>query len=285
MTVLSLVSAPVLGFDLTRHPHGTDLARLLLHGIALDATDLAAPAPTHRDGCAPGPGDGLDGHRAAALVEDEARVDLELGGTGGEGTLAVLAASLVRRLVLTVSDVCDLVRDDVLGWTADLPADAQPAATTVRHHLVDAVTALWARPPGHPVVEPLTAGYRAWAATRPLPTPANAEVAVFLERIAALAEPARRAWQQHAMTLPRRSGVWSGAMHEASWAVVTAGRVREAAVHQLLAVELWDRVGFTAADAAEGLWNVVAGHVQALSVADVLADEHREILTGGGPPA
>jgi len=74
----------------------------------------------------------------------------------------------------------------------------------------------------------------------------------------------------------RRS--WAAAMHGASWAAHVSGRTRALAAAQLLAVGGFVDAGFTPADGARGVWNAVAGCVQALAVADLLDETSSELL-------
>jgi hypothetical protein len=72
---------------------------------------------------------------------------------------------------------------------------------------------------------------------------------------------------------------WSAAMHEASWAALTTGRIRAAASAQLLAVRSFRSGGLDATDGAEGVWNMISGYLQATVVSDVLSNDVRDLLS------
>jgi hypothetical protein len=63
---------------------------------------------------------------------------------------------------------------------------------------------------------------------------------------------------------------WSTAVHEASWAVHLADRIRPAAAAQFALVESLQAAGLPIADAAGGTWNLLSGAVQAVMVRDLL---------------
>jgi hypothetical protein len=69
-------------------------------------------------------------------------------------------------------------------------------------------------------------------------------------------------------------------MHEASWAAHVSGRTRALAAAQLQAVTAFVEAGFTARDGAAGVWNAVAGCVQALAMADLLDAGSTGVLLG-----
>ena len=63
---------------------------------------------------------------------------------------------------------------------------------------------------------------------------------------------------------------WAGAMHAASWAVHLSGRIRAAAAAQLQLVQAIDDSGIPVPDRAAGVWNLLSGVVQALTVRDMV---------------
>ena len=67
-------------------------------------------------------------------------------------------------------------------------------------------------------------------------------------------------------------------MHDASWAVHLSGRLRAAAEAQLCGVISFGLAGLRPRDAAYGSWNALSGVLQALTVADLLPDAHRDVL-------
>jgi hypothetical protein len=85
-------------------------------------------------------------------------------------------------------------------------------------------------------------------------------------------------WRAAAAASRETSGAWAQAMHDACWAAHVSGRTRATAVAQLLAVQAMRDGGGTAADAAGGVWNALAGVVQGLALADLLTDEALGLL-------
>ena len=67
-------------------------------------------------------------------------------------------------------------------------------------------------------------------------------------------------------------------MHESSWAAHVSGRLRVLAAAQLLAVQAFLDGGFDGRDGAQGVWNAVAGVVQALTMGDLLDDSALSVL-------
>ncbi|WP_324275033.1 hypothetical protein [Blastococcus brunescens] len=67
-------------------------------------------------------------------------------------------------------------------------------------------------------------------------------------------------------------------MHEASWAAHVSGRTRSLATAQLHAVQAFLDGGFDLHDGAAGVWNAVAGCVQACAMGDLLDEASQAVL-------
>src|SRR5262249_10331923 len=113
----SLVSAPVLGFDLTRLPGGSAAADVLRRGLTINDGDLDAIAAARTDD---------DCERAAAWRDVDAAArkrrtlrthtaPIEAGASDLAGALAVLE----RTPLGTVDGLLHCLRYDILDWTWD----------------------------------------------------------------------------------------------------------------------------------------------------------------------
>jgi hypothetical protein len=272
----SLVSAPVLGFDLTRIPGGSAAAEVLLRALSLTVGDVEAIA----FGRAP------DAERAT-LWQDVAaaaqqRRDMQIRSVGvEEGTEFAGAVRLLERTPIgTVDGLLHCLRYDVLDWTwqegknggkvsqSDSASKATMflsdalAASYLRDLLPDEtrrrLTAPWVAANRLLPERPMELGPHQQAVVRLLERVGGAS-AVQLQRLSAAAERAR----------PTLSD-WAPAVHAASWAVFLSGRVRAAAAAQLMLVQAIDRAGVPVAGRAGGVWNLLSGAVQALVVRDLL---------------
>jgi hypothetical protein len=150
---------------------------------------------------------------------------------------------------------------------------------------VNAIASLWSRGPASVASRRLlAAGFL--EASRAVPWhdpdigPNAADIRALLGRLRGM-DSADRAGLRAATAVLRPSSTteWAAAMHEASWAALTTGRVRAAAAAQFLAVRAYASSGFDAADGSEGVWNVISGAVHAGVVADVLPDDLARRLT------
>lgn len=288
---ISLVSAPVLGFDLVRHPAGSEVAQTLLTALSLGPQDLTVFARVAAR---------LPERQPAQL--EQARSAQRRGSLSGSalvavpeapdaGPLAGMISSLRRSMINDLDDLEHLVRTDVLAWagdepaaTADQPVESAALAATLRL-TVDALAADW--------VDSLDAGLRAELAAgfaqvgrllgpRSFDVgPCQGEVRTVLRDLGALSVDGRNRLRQVNTLLGPGGSEWAQAVHEASWAAFTTGRIRAAASAQLLAVQAFRAGGLDAADGAEGIWNLISGHVQACVVADVLPSELQQRLGRG----
>jgi hypothetical protein len=281
----SLVSAPVLGFDLARLEGGAATAELLLAALTLAPEDLAVLAARLPD----------DQLRAQLWQEVNA-ADLRRRPVHALAGLdpAISVALVERAPIGTLDALLRCVRHDVLDWTwatgSGAPADGRagraadgPApdpgtqtetAARASALLCDAVVASYLREElAAPVRRRLAAGWV--AAVRRLPArpadlgPQHRAVARTLDRVRG-AGPAEVARLGRAADRTRGQADWATAMHSASWAVYLSGRVRAAAAAQLQLVLAVHAAGVPVAALAAGGWNALSGTVAALLVRDLL---------------
>jgi hypothetical protein len=275
----SLVSAPVLGFDLTRLEGGSATAEVLLRALVLTAADLPILAGLLPD----------EGQRAELWLDVEnAAARLPSVRNLGEFAETARTLGIVERAPIgTVDSLLRLLRHDVMAWTwtgtgaAARQSDAASAATAL---LCDAAVGAYLRD----LLPPLTrrrlgAGWV--AANRRLPAgapidlgPHHLAVSALLDRLRTLrAEDAQRLVRASEDSRRTGSAAWSGAVHSASWAAYLSDRIRTAAAAQLLLVQSLDNGVVPVAERAGGVWNLLSGAIQALVVRDLLdtATAHR----------
>lgn len=275
----SLVSAPVLGFDLTRLDGGSATAEVLLRALVLTSDDLPA--------------------LAAQLPGEDQRAELWLDVEGaaerlpsvrnlGEFAETARALGLVERAPIgTVDSLLRLVRHDVLAWTwtgtgANARQSETAAAATAL--LCDAAVGAYLRDL-LPAITRRRLGAGWVAAMRRLPPGAPIDLGPHHFAVSALLDRLRTLRPEDAERLARaaedarRTGStgWAAAVHSASWAAFLSDRVRTAAAAQLLLVQALDNGVVPVADRAGGVWNLLSGAAQALVVRDLLdtATAHR----------
>ena len=293
----SLVSSPVLGFDLVRLPGGDAVAGVLLHALTSTPRDLDTLAARHD-----GPARERAWDRVREIVETVPRMDQVLSqvATGlAEGDFAdEVSGARVERGVLrvlqasTVADADALVRlvhHDVLDWTwthdggVGLRTEAASrAAEVLADAAVSAYLSAWLPADlRRTLVGPYVAALKDLP---PLPrrpgglSSAQAGAVELLERLAAMDAEDRACLRSASQAVRASGGEWASAVHDASWAVHLSGRVRSAAEAQLLAVRAFRAGGLDAGDGASGVWNAVSGALHAEVVADLLGGESRERL-------
>jgi hypothetical protein len=273
----SLVSAPVLGFDLTRLGGGSATAEVLLRALRLNAGDLPVLAAQLPD----------EGIRGPLWVEVESasRKMPSLRGLSQDDPAGALA--LVERAPIgTVDSLLTCLRYDVMAWTwegSGRDARQSEAAAAATALLCDAAVASYLRE----VLDDssrrmLGAGWV--SALRKLPTgapidlgPHHYAVSALLDRLRSIRPADLTRLTQSADDARRNAGGWSPAVHSASWAAYLSDRVRTAAAAQMLLVQAIDTGAIPLADRAGGVWNMLSGAVQALVVRDLLdtATAHR----------
>lgn len=281
----SLVNAPALGYDLVRLPHGEQVADVLRTALACTADHLGALAARH-----PGP-DRVE--RWAAVLDRGAREGirenlvladraLELALTGDGTASALLLRRLERAALGDVAGLDRLIRHDVLDWTwlrsGDL-AVQDPGAAEACDVLADAAASAYCseRLPDA-VRRTMAAPYLAAGldlSGSPSPHPA---VQAVLDVLVGADGPARQAWRQAVDDVRPGTTGWAPAMHQASWAVMLADRLRLAADAQMQAVRAFRAAGFDGRDASYGVWNAVSGVVQATVASDLLPEPDRQRL-------
>jgi hypothetical protein len=273
----SLVSAPVLGFDLARLQGGSAAADVLLRGLTLTSDDLAILA-------AAAPAD--DWQRLelwqdvdAAARQRQAVRDLSQGEEFElAGDLVGVMTVLERAPIGTLDGLLHCLRHDVLGWTWYDTATGQAQSETAGRAtavLCDALAAAYLRDllPDN-TRRRLAAGWLTAARDLPLRTidlgPEHAAVTALLRRLRT-ARPADLDKLAKSAEATRRAAVdWAPAVHSASWAVYLADRVRAAAAAQLLLVQAVEDANIPVALRAAGVWNLLSGATQALIARDML---------------
>ncbi|WP_430780625.1 hypothetical protein [Actinoplanes sp. G11-F43] len=273
----SLVSAPVLGFDLTRLEGGPAAAEVLLRALRLQSGDLPVLAERLPDENVRGP--------LWVEVESAARRMPSLKGMAKDDPAGNLA--LVERAPIgSVDSLLTCLRYDVMSWTwAGTGRDARQSedAAAATALLCDAAVASYLREVlDEDVRRRLGAGWV--SAVRKLPSgapidlgPHHYTVSALLDRLRTLRPEDRERVSTAADDARRNTAGWSPAVHSASWAAYLSDRVRTAAAAQMLLVQAVDTAGIPLADRAGGVWNMLSGAVQALVVRDLLdtATAHR----------
>ncbi|MFI6075124.1 hypothetical protein ACIA5C_26550 [Actinoplanes sp. NPDC051343] len=266
----SLVSAPVLGFDLTRLSGGSATADVMLRALRLQTGDLSLLAERLPDESVRGP--------LWVEVESAARRMPSLKNVSKDDPAGSLA--LVERAPIgSVDALLTCLRYDVMSWTwqgTGRDAQQSEAAAAATALLCDAAVASYLR-------EVLDADSRrrlgaGWvAAMRKLPVgapidlgPHHYAVSALLERLRSLRSSDLTRLNASAEDARRNTGGWSPAVHSASWAAYLSDRVRTAAAAQMLLVQAVDTASIPLADRAGGVWNMLSGAVQALVVRDLL---------------
>jgi hypothetical protein len=273
----SLVSAPVLGFDLTRLGGGSATAEVLLRALRLSADDLPSLAAQLPDEGVRGP--------LWVEVESAARKLPSLRGLSQDDPAGALA--LVERAPIgSVDSLLTCLRYDVMAWTwvgAGTDARQSDPASHATALLCDAAVASYLRETlDDSTRRMLGAGWV--AALRRLPVgppidlgPHHYAVSSLLDRLRSIRPSDLIRLTQCADDARRNAGGWSPAVHSASWAAYLSDRVRTAAAAQMLLVQAIDTAAIPLADRAGGVWNMLSGAVQALVVKDLLdtATAHR----------
>lgn len=283
----SLVGSSTIGFDLTRSPGGERVAVVLRAGLAVGPPEVDRLADAH-------PGDRVREDWRRARVPDatedapwQVGTALGLAGAALDGA-AGGDTTLLRRLETSRigdADAVDrLVRRDLLDWTwigAGGLLSQDPVASLAADVLSDAAVAAF-------LGAELPADVRR-AMSRPflqagldLPDDpgrtAVPSVDPVLRDLLSADEATRRAWRESVERHRARTAEWAPAMHDATWALSLAERLRSGADAQLAAAMAFRQAGFTLQDAAYGVWNALSGVVQATVAADLLADETADVL-------
>jgi hypothetical protein len=266
----SLVSAPVLGFDLTRLAGGSATAEVVLRGLRLKQDDLSILAERLPDEGVRGP--------LWVEVESAARRMPSLKGMSKEDPAGSLA--LVERAPIgSVDSLLTCLRYDVMSWTwtgTGKDATQTETASAATALLCDAAVGSYLREVlDDSARRMLGAGWV--SAMRKLPPgapidlgPHHYTVSALLDRLRSLRSKDMNRLASSAEDARRNAGGWSPAVHSASWAAYLSDRVRTAAAAQMLLVQAVDTADIPLADRAGGVWNMLSGAVQALVVRDLL---------------
>jgi len=291
----SLVSSPVLGFDLVRLPAGDSAADVVIRALLAGPRELDVLASRHDAAARAAAWEVVRAAAAEVPQLTDVLSDVANGLLEREFGDADVAERLERGVVrvLQASTVADadalvrLVHHDVLDWTWTVPVEGGPglrteAAARAGDVLADAAVSAYLgdRLPAEvrrALAGPYLSACRELAATDERQDLPGGVLAV-LDRLARLDGTDRACLRASADASRAVGGEWAGAVHEASWAVHLSGRTRTAAVAQLLAVRAFRAGGLDAADGAGGLWNLVSGVVHAEVVADLLPGEARDVL-------
>lgn len=285
--MVSLVSAPVLGYDLVRHPQGEAVATVLLRALTCGPAELdvfaAARARTPESSRL----DAWTAVRASAAAAAWSTIDPD--GLAGR-PLAQLVTELRDRMIVDLDGLDALLRTDVFDWCS--PAGSEPRhpaapvdAAVVREGcgaFLDAIASVWPRDLDATTRRVLAGPYL--SAGRSVPWcepdlgPMGDDLRWLLRRLGSMSADDRTRLRAASEIMGASGNEWSLAVHEASWAVLTTGRIRAAAAAQLLGVRAFVAGGLDATDGADGVWNAVSGHLHATAVADVLPDEVRHLL-------
>jgi hypothetical protein len=269
----SVVGGPALGFDLARLAGGDQVAAVLRAALAAGPDELERLAACH-----PGATPRAAWARACAAVPGGASYDDTIGGE----------TALLRRLetsLLGDEHALDrFVRRDVLDWTwlhSGPMAVQDPVAADAADVLADAAVGGYLRGRlGDDDRRAMAAPFvRAGLPARDDAAPTGiAEVDRLLDVLAGADEPARRAWRDVVDGFRLHTAQWAPAMHQATWALSMTERLRLSCDVHLSGVLAFRRAGFTARDAAYGVWNAVAGVLQATAVGDLLPAPEAEVL-------
>jgi hypothetical protein len=294
----SLVSAATLGFDLVRLPAGRRVADVVLTGLAADdavLSRLAAAHPSNQPDSARGGEQVIRSRRARELAAAVPRVHagLALGDTAREERLALLVSRLEHGTIGDAAGVERLLRTDVLGSSGRLGRPGDPAGgladvlADAADVLADAAVGYWAAGVlPRSVEEQLTGPFESVQPTLPVSGeaievdlgPAAPRLQALLWSLRSLDGAGRARWRT-AVDLTRGARRdWAAAMHDACWAAHLSGRTRALAAAHMYAVRAFLDGGFGVRDGAHGMWNAIAGCVQAMAMADLLDDRSLAVL-------
>lgn len=281
----SVVGAPALAFDLARLPGGDQVSGVLRAALTATTDDVARLASAHPG--LPARSTWLRVRDVAISTTESTAEVLELAGDMFDEALAG-ETRLLRRLetsLLGDVDALDrIIRRELLDWTwlhSGELAVQDPAAAEAADVLADAAFAGYLRDrlpedARRAMAVPfLRAGVPSRDATVPTGIPDVDEV---LTVLAGADEAIRLRWRQVVDDLRLHTAQWAPAMHQATWALSFTDRLRLACDAQLAGVIAFRRAGFTARDAAYGVWNALSGVIQASSVGDVLPAAEADVL-------
>lgn len=282
----SLVGAPAVGYDLVRLAGGARVAAVLRTALAADPAALATLARRH-------PGQAREGWQAhceaaaagprAPLRTTEVVPTVARSLADTEATGAVLH-ELETSLLGDVAALRRLVGHELLEqtWVRSGQVSTQdPEASLAAEVLTDAAVAAYVGDlvPGQLRRAMALAFVGARLVPRDETTPTGmAELDARLEVLAHADDEVRRAWREVVDQRRPSTAAWASSMHQATWALSLTDRLRLGFDAQMAAVAVFARAGFTARDAAYGVWNAVSGVVQATLVGDLLPSSDADVL-------
>jgi hypothetical protein len=284
----SLVNAPVLAYDLVRHPSGPGVCAVLMRILRLTESDLPMLAEQYAD----------DEERKSAWAEVGAVCDAaprmvgvlasvaDSARTGGTVDLREAAELLAAAQMGDLADLLSAVRGQLLDWTwkqaGDLRVQSMPQAVAV---ICDGVAGYYT----HRSLSPAAANrlQRPWrVATAALPDrgedfgPPGAAVRSILVGLSR-AGSGQLAALDAAVDRARRTGFrYAPAMHNAAWAAVLSGRERTAAAAQLATVRAMPTAEKLTDLRLAGAFTAASCAVAAACVADLLDQTTCDALTG-----
>lgn len=281
----SVVGAPALGFDLTRLRGGRQVAAVLRAAQRAAPEDLERLAARH-------PGDDVRAgwRRACARAEADTETLSDVLPLAGEAleAAALGETALLRRLETSLLGdlhaLDGLVRRDLLDWTwlhSGAMAVQDPTASQAADVLVDAALGGYLRDRlSQDVRRAMAAPFLgSGLAARDEPAPTGVDRVDRMLAVLAAADPVgRQRWRRVVDDLRVHTAQWAPAMHQATWALSLAERLRLGCDVQLAGVIAFRDGGFSAHDAAYGVWNAVAGALQATVVGDLLPTDEAGVL-------
>lgn len=283
----SVVGAPALAFDLARLAGGDQVAGVLRTALTAGSDDFERLSACHP---------GASTRSTWTRVRDEATDEDEQSGLGDAladagAALEEAAAGetkLLRRLetgMLGDAQALDrLIRHELLDWTwlhSGTLSVQDPIAAEAADVLVDAALSGYLRDrlpeaARRAMAVPfLRAGVPSRDAMVATGIP---EVDQVITVLASSDDAVRRRWREVVDGLRIHTNQWAPAMHQATWALSLTERLRPAADAQLAGVIAFGRAGFTARDAAYGVWNALSGVLQASAVGDLLPAAEADVL-------
>ncbi|WP_028642698.1 hypothetical protein [Nocardioides sp. URHA0020] len=280
----SVIGGPALGFDLARLPGGHQVARVLRAALAAGPEDLERLADCH-----PGAGVREEWRRACAGPATETpsmSTALPLAGSALQDAAAGETA-LLRRLetsLLGDAHALDrLLRRDLLDWTwlhSGAVAVQDPTASLAADVLADAAASAYLRDQLSDDLRRAMAGpfVRAAVVDGDEPAVGLPDVDQRLATLGGADLATRESWRAVVDRLRMHTAQWAPAMHQATWALSLAERLRLACDAQLAAVIAFRCADFDAHDAAYGVWNAWSGVVQASTVSDLLPADDAAVL-------
>jgi hypothetical protein len=283
----SMAGASALGYDLARMPQGEHVATVVRTALHCTSRHLRRLSTHH-------PGDARRRELWAAL-EEEGTPESMTTAVGVAETAAALAlrgeddasARLLQRLELatlgSLESLDRFLRRDVLDWTWSRHGgkDVQDLhAHRAADVLVDAAASAFGtvaspRERRRMATPFLVTGLSLVDGVSVTGHPGVDELLTTLTRTDATT---RDSWRAAVDELRPRTTDWAPAMHQATWALHLSGRLRLSMDAQMAALTAFRAAGFTAQDAAYGVWNAVSGAVAATCVADLLPDADQEVL-------